>query len=192
MKIDVPSSNNVSTNDTSIECQCPLCGLQFNCNDKLAKHISENHFSSSSSSTNFFNLKEENNEKQQNPLDLTINRFNGYKTEEEIEEEIEEENERQNNNDSRGRGGYFVSNDPSLSPTNFNNEGGGGGNNESLLLNESSLAAALLLPSLFGGQKRIINDGINQRQRPQSQSNNSKRFRTHLTPMQVFVSFFEI
>uniref|UniRef100_A0A914KSB0 Uncharacterized protein n=1 Tax=Meloidogyne incognita TaxID=6306 RepID=A0A914KSB0_MELIC len=187
MKIDVPSSNNVSTNDTSTECQCPLCGLQFNCNDKLAKHISENHFSSSSSSTNFFNLKEENNEKQQNPLDLTINRFNGYKTEEEIEEEIEEENERQNNNDSRGRGGYFVSNDPSLSPTNFNNEGGGGGNNESLLLNESSLAAALLLPSLFGGQKRIINDGINQRQRPQSQSNNSKRFRTHLTPMQVFV-----
>uniref|UniRef100_A0A915P1Q8 Uncharacterized protein n=1 Tax=Meloidogyne floridensis TaxID=298350 RepID=A0A915P1Q8_9BILA len=172
------------------QCQCPLCGLQFNCNDKLAKHISENHFSSSSSSTNFFNLKEENNEKQQNPLDLTINRFNGYKTEEEIEEEIEEENERQNNNDSRGRGGYFVSNDPSLSPTNFNNEGGGGGNNESLLLNESSLAAALLLPSLFGGQKRIINDGINQRQRPQSQSNNSKRFRTHLTPMQVMKSLF--
>uniref|UniRef100_A0A915MUF6 Uncharacterized protein n=1 Tax=Meloidogyne javanica TaxID=6303 RepID=A0A915MUF6_MELJA len=47
------------------------------------------------------------------------------------------------------------------------------------------ISAALLLPSLFGGQKRIINDGINQRQRPQSQSNNSKRFRTHLTPMQV-------
>uniref|UniRef100_A0A1I8B8G3 Homeobox domain-containing protein n=1 Tax=Meloidogyne hapla TaxID=6305 RepID=A0A1I8B8G3_MELHA len=173
MKIEAPptndSNNEVSTPSVSSLGQCPLCGLQFNCNDKLAKHISENHFSSS---TTPFNLKlfsdknlEEN--KQQNPLDLTVNN-NGYKTEE--DEELEGEDERR----------YFLSNDPSLSPTE-GNEG---------LLNESSLAAAL---SLFGGQKQI-NEGINQRQRPQSQSNSgsfgnnsSKRFRTHLTPMQVFV-----
>ncbi|KAF7638759.1 hypothetical protein Mgra_00001840 [Meloidogyne graminicola] len=178
IKLETSNDNDIinnQNNSVSSIGQCPFCSLQFICNEKLIKHISDDHLSISSLNSNNF---EENNNKQNNSssiLDLTINN--------KIEEQ--ENEERENNNYSIGEGElkeeYFISNDPSLSP-NFNEE---------ILSVESSssLAATLLLPSLFGGQKTIID--VNQRQLNNNcGGNNSKRFRTHLTPMQVMKSLF--
>jgi hypothetical protein len=174
--------------------RCPFCGLLFNCRDKLAAHLPQRHPEQSLEDIDIDALPFAD---EVPGLDLLHNIFASGSTQNggiELNFPLDLSlNHRLNNNDASSTkpreeapASSYRSNEASLSPTAFSSAGE---NEYRDSQSKSCSPLAALLPTLF--------QPFTSAQRPQNQasphslSNNSKRFRTHLTPMQVFVCFWQ-